>query len=166
MKKILISNDDGINASGIIRLAKAARKYGEVWVVAPDFQRSGASHSINLHNSIDVYESDTWSIRCIDTKGFEYNIFEQWKTIRQVKKYTKSQLVNKEETQNNEIGVDAVWYCVEGTARRTFTHNITLMNKAIKESSGRCQTRTNKKRLKKSFTDFLFVIVIYYHDYY
>ena len=34
------------------------------------------------------------------------------------------------------------------------------MNKAIKESSGRCQTRTNTKRLKKSFTDFLFVIVI------
>ncbi len=34
------------------------------------------------------------------------------------------------------------------------------MNKAIKESSGRRQTKTNKKRLKKSFTDFLFVIVI------
>ena len=81
---------------------------------------------------IDVYESDTWPIRCIDTKGFEYNIFEQWKTIHQVKKYTKSQLVNKEGTKNNEIGIDAVWYCVEGTARRTFTHNITLMNKAIK----------------------------------
>ena len=81
---------------------------------------------------IDVYESDTWSIRCIDTKGFEYNIFEQWRTIRQVKKYTKSQLADVEETQSNEIGVDAVWYCVEGTARRTFTHNITLMNKAIK----------------------------------
>lgn len=81
---------------------------------------------------IDVYESNTWSIRCIDTKGFEYNIFEQWKTIRQVKKYTKSQLSNKEEIQNNEVGIDAVWYCVEGTARRTFAHNIMLMNKAIR----------------------------------
>lgn len=58
MKKILITNDDGINASGIIRLAKAAQKYGEVWVVAPDFQRSGASHSINLHDSIDVHEAE------------------------------------------------------------------------------------------------------------
>lgn len=34
---------------------------------------------------IDVYESNTWPIRCIDTKGFEYNILEQWKTIKQVK---------------------------------------------------------------------------------
>lgn len=81
---------------------------------------------------IDIYESDTWPIRCIDTKGFEFNIFEQWETIHQVKKYTKSQLTNSEENEKNDIGVDAVWYCVEGTARRTFTHNITLMNKAIK----------------------------------
>lgn len=58
MKQILITNDDGVNASGIIRLAAAARKYGEVWVVAPDFQRSGASHSINLHDSIDVHEAE------------------------------------------------------------------------------------------------------------
>ena len=54
--KILITNDDGIAASGIIRLAKAAQKYGEVWVVAPDGQRSGASHSINLHSPICVKE--------------------------------------------------------------------------------------------------------------
>ncbi len=79
---------------------------------------------------IDVYESTTWPIRCIDTKGFEYNIFEQWKTIHQVKKYTKEQISNKE--NSSEIGIDAIWYCIEGTARRTFSHNINLMNKAIK----------------------------------
>ena len=79
---------------------------------------------------IDVYESATWPIRCIDTKGFEYNIFEQWKTIHQVKKYTKEQISNKE--NSSEIGIDAIWYCIEGTARRTFSHNINLMNKAIK----------------------------------
>lgn len=55
-KLILITNDDGIEASGIIRLAKAAKKYGEVWVVAPEKQRSAASHSITLNTYIDVYE--------------------------------------------------------------------------------------------------------------
>ncbi|MBQ8681669.1 MAG: 50S ribosome-binding GTPase [Bacilli bacterium] len=79
---------------------------------------------------IDVYESNTWPIRCIDTKGFEYSVFEQWQTIRQVKKYTKEQLSNKK--YSSDTGIDAVWYCVEGTARRTFLHNIMLMNKAIK----------------------------------
>lgn len=48
MRKILIVNDDGIEAGGIIRLARAASKYGKVWVVAPDSQRSGASHSIKI----------------------------------------------------------------------------------------------------------------------
>ncbi len=40
--RILITNDDGINAGGIVRLAKAAIKLGEVWVVAPCEQRSAA----------------------------------------------------------------------------------------------------------------------------
>ena len=35
MKKILITNDDGIDSDGIIRLAKIAVEFGEVWVVAP-----------------------------------------------------------------------------------------------------------------------------------
>ncbi len=58
MRRILITNDDGIDSNGIIRLAKAALKYGEVWVVAPDGQRSAASHSISLHGTIDVYPYD------------------------------------------------------------------------------------------------------------
>ena len=53
--RILITNDDGIDAEGIIRLAHAAKKLGDVWVVAPDNQRSAASHSISLHDHIDVY---------------------------------------------------------------------------------------------------------------
>lgn len=54
--KILVTNDDGIRADGIIRLAKAAKKYGDVIVCAPDEQKSGASHSINLQTPIPVKE--------------------------------------------------------------------------------------------------------------
>lgn len=54
-KRILITNDDGIDASGIIRLARVAAKYAEVWVIAPDGQRSAASHSITLRGYIDAF---------------------------------------------------------------------------------------------------------------
>ncbi len=54
----MITNDDGVHASGIIRLAKAAKKYGEVWIVAPDIQKSGASHSINLHTPFRVEKTN------------------------------------------------------------------------------------------------------------
>ena len=58
MRKILITNDDGINSDGLIRLAMAAMEFGEVWIVAPESQRSAASHSITLHKHIDVYPYD------------------------------------------------------------------------------------------------------------
>ncbi|MEE3467828.1 MAG: 5'/3'-nucleotidase SurE [Eubacterium sp.] len=54
MKRILITNDDGIDSDGLIRLARAALKYGEVWVVAPESQRSACSHAITLRDPIEV----------------------------------------------------------------------------------------------------------------
>ena len=56
MRKILITNDDGIDSEGMARLAKCARKFGEVWIVAPDSQRSGASHSVMLHTSFEAWK--------------------------------------------------------------------------------------------------------------
>ena len=56
MRKILITNDDGIDADGIVRLARAATEFGEVWVVAPDSQRSAMSHSVILRHSIDAWK--------------------------------------------------------------------------------------------------------------
>lgn len=58
MKKILITDDDGIFADGIIRLAETAKSFGEVWVVAPESQRSAASHSITLKSSVDAWRVD------------------------------------------------------------------------------------------------------------
>jgi len=56
MRKILITNDDGIKAPGLIRLAKAAKEFGEVWVVAPESQRSAVSHSVTLHKPFEAWE--------------------------------------------------------------------------------------------------------------
>ena len=47
--KILVCNDDGINAEGIKLLANWARKLGDVTVAAPKVQQSAKSHAINIH---------------------------------------------------------------------------------------------------------------------
>ena len=52
--KILISNDDGIEAPGLLELERAMNDLGEVWVVAPDRERSAASHAISLHNPLRI----------------------------------------------------------------------------------------------------------------
>lgn len=54
--RILVSNDDGIDAPGIRALAQALIPLGEIVVVAPDRQRSAASHSISLHGRLYVDE--------------------------------------------------------------------------------------------------------------
>lgn len=56
-KTILVSNDDGIHSEGIKRLASALRRVGEVYVVAPDRERSAASHSLTLHRPLRVVET-------------------------------------------------------------------------------------------------------------
>lgn len=52
--RILITNDDGINAPGIRMLAEWARKHGEVTVVAPKVEQSGMSHAIQFVEPIEI----------------------------------------------------------------------------------------------------------------
>ena len=48
--RILLTNDDGINAPGLHLLERIAREISDdVWVVAPDHEMSGAGHSISMH---------------------------------------------------------------------------------------------------------------------
>ncbi len=51
---ILVSNDDGVYSKGIRALAAALRKVADVVVVAPDREKSAASHSLTLHRPLRV----------------------------------------------------------------------------------------------------------------
>lgn len=52
--KILVANDDGIDAPGIARLAEGALRFGDVWVVAPDTQCSGMSHRLTIFDELSL----------------------------------------------------------------------------------------------------------------
>ncbi len=51
---ILVSNDDGIKSEGLIYLAEELKNLGEVYVVAPDRERSAVSHSLTLHRPLRI----------------------------------------------------------------------------------------------------------------
>ena len=53
---LLVSNDDGIRAPGLAALAAGLEPLGEVWVVAPDGERSAISHAITLDKPLRVEE--------------------------------------------------------------------------------------------------------------
>lgn len=51
--RILLSNDDGVNAPGLAVLEEIARTLtDDVWVVAPAHEQSGAGHSLTLHDPL------------------------------------------------------------------------------------------------------------------
>jgi 5'-nucleotidase len=57
--RVLIVNDDGIDAPGIVLLEELVRTFtDQVWVVAPDEERSGAGHSLSLSHPIRVRQRD------------------------------------------------------------------------------------------------------------
>ena len=58
--RILIVNDDGINAEGIKYLVNWAKHIGEVSVFAPKVQQSGKSHSIEIHGGYEVKKVDVF----------------------------------------------------------------------------------------------------------
>ena len=54
--RILVSNDDGIDAAGIRALAAGLADLGEVYVVAPDQERSATGHAFSLSRPLRVDE--------------------------------------------------------------------------------------------------------------
>lgn len=69
--KILVSNDDGISANGINALVSALSVKNDVYIVAPDRERSAAGHSLTLHTPIrvDEHEPKYGSKRSWSTSG-------------------------------------------------------------------------------------------------
>jgi 5'-nucleotidase len=55
--RILLTNDDGINARGIHALIKELNTIAEIYVVAPDRERSGTGHSITVFDPIKAVET-------------------------------------------------------------------------------------------------------------
>ena len=53
--RVLLTNDDGIDAPGLRTLTELAEELAEeVWIVAPDHDQSGTSHSLSLHGPLRV----------------------------------------------------------------------------------------------------------------
>ena len=80
--KILISNDDGINSSGILAAKEAAEEFGHVSIVAPSTQQSGIGRALTLFEPLrisGVYLKDGsrgFSVSGTPTDAVTLGIFE------------------------------------------------------------------------------------------
>ncbi len=58
MNIILVTNDDGVHSPGIISLYNIMKEIGEVYVVAPDRERSAVSHALTMHRPLKAERLD------------------------------------------------------------------------------------------------------------
>lgn len=63
--RILITNDDGIYSPGIAALAKVARQFGEVRIVAPDVEQSSMGHAVT-HSRPLSFKASPINFECIE----------------------------------------------------------------------------------------------------
>jgi len=80
--RILITNDDGVNSSGIIAAKKAVENLGKIDVVAPATQQSGIGHALTLFEPIRVTATnlmdgtEAYSVSGTPTDAVIIGIFE------------------------------------------------------------------------------------------
>ena len=74
--RILLTNDDGIRAPGLLTLLEVAQEFGEVKVAAPEKERSGCGHAMTLHDplrarlfeglGVEAYEVNGVPVDCVN----------------------------------------------------------------------------------------------------
>ena len=57
-KKVLITNDDGIGSRGLQALVEEFSQYMDVYVVAPEGERSSNSHHMTLRGKVRIEERE------------------------------------------------------------------------------------------------------------
>jgi 5'-nucleotidase len=68
--KVLLTNDDGFDAPGLRTLAEVAEELAEeVWIVAPNHDQSGTSHSLSLHSPLRISQKDERKYSVSGTPG-------------------------------------------------------------------------------------------------
>ena len=64
--RILVTNDDGIHAPGLKACEEIARSLSDqVWVVAPEYDQSGVSHSLSLNDPLRLRQvaENTYAVK-------------------------------------------------------------------------------------------------------
>jgi 5'-nucleotidase len=58
MPVLLLTNDDGVHASGLLALTKALDELGDVYVLAPEREQSTCGHALTLHRPLRAVQLD------------------------------------------------------------------------------------------------------------
>ncbi|MDO5156314.1 MAG: 50S ribosome-binding GTPase [Eubacteriales bacterium] len=78
------------------------------------------------------YESDVLDFNLFDTRGFEYNWFNQRKTLSDMKKLVRKGLREEDDAEASDT-IGCVWYCVEASSGKLHKDNIKSLKSIISD---------------------------------
>ncbi|GHV75687.1 5'-nucleotidase SurE [Spirochaetia bacterium] len=118
---ILLTNDDGISSKGIVLLAEALRKVPghTIFVLAPDGERSGVSHSVTLNSNairLRFWGNNTWT--CSGTPA-DCTVLAASGVLP-----VKPDLVVSGINAGANLGTDLIYSGTAGAARQAAIHGI------------------------------------------
>ncbi|MBN1823189.1 MAG: 5'/3'-nucleotidase SurE [Endomicrobiales bacterium] len=130
MKRILITNDDGIYCPGLKPLITEIRKLGKVVTVVPDQERSGTSHSITLHKPIRLQKcgNNIFTINGTPADCVRYGVISAGKG--------KIDLVISGVNSGPNMGHDVIYSGTVAGAREGAVYNIPSIAVSVAEASG------------------------------
>lgn len=82
---------------------------------------------------ISTYNNDMLDFRMIDTRGFEYNLLNQFKIQKDLKNLIRKGLAEELDEEESNSLVSCVWYCVAATDGRLHKENINTLKNVIKD---------------------------------
>jgi len=110
--RVLLTNDDGIDAPGLAVLEQVAATLArEVWIVAPEHDQSGTSHSISLHAPLRISERGPRRFGITGTPGDCVVM-----AVRQVMRDTPPDLILSGINRGGNLGMETVFSGTVGAA--------------------------------------------------
>lgn len=125
--RILLTNDDGIRATGLFALTKALSAAGhEVVVAAPATEQSGMAHAMTVHRDIEVRVYEGFGEKCVEAWSIDGTPTDCVKVYLEalMKKDARPGLVISGVNRGANLGTDVLYSGTVGGALEGYMHGI------------------------------------------
>ncbi len=130
---ILITNDDGITASNLLALAKAAVECANVRVVAPQNEQSGVGHSFSFYRSLHFAPAKDFPCEAFWVNGTPADCIKF--ALKHIYKDFKFDLVISGVNNGDNAGVASFYSGTVGAAREAALWEVPAIAVSLREQS-------------------------------
>lgn len=130
---VLITNDDGIEASNLLALANAAASYANIRVVAPKNEQSGVGHSFSYYRSLQFMPAKNFPCEAFWVNGTPADCVKF--ALKQIYKDFKFELVISGVNNGDNAGVASFYSGTVGAAREAALFGVPAIAVSLQKQS-------------------------------